>query len=283
MLRKLGIVLGVIVGLAAVVVAWAWWTTGRIAVQRVTNNVYMLTGVGGNVGVLVTNEGVVVVDTMTFVRQGQAIRERIRELTNQPVVAVINTHYHLDHTHGNPAFVPGTKVVATTNTLKNLRERDSAFWQDSPAKDLLPNETFEQTHELHIGGKTVQSHFFGHGHTNGDLVVQFVEDKVIHTGDLFFNGHFPNIDLEAGGSVREWPATLEQVFNIDFDTVIPGHGALSNRDGLRKFQEFMASLWSQTKAVVDRGGSVDDALQQVDIDRFGLIRIWFVPSLNRDF
>jgi glyoxylase-like metal-dependent hydrolase (beta-lactamase superfamily II) len=243
----------------------------------------MLSGIGGNVGVLVTDEGVIVVDTMTFVRQGGKILERIRGLTDRRVMAILNTHYHLDHTHGNPAFLEGTKVIATGRTLQHLRELDADFWRDPPASKLLPNQTFDSTLEITIGGKTVRLLHLGRGHTDGDLVVLFVEDRVLHTGDLFFNGYYPNIDLEAGGTVREWPATIERVLALDFDTVIPGHGPVSDREGFKRFQSFLASLWTQTKRVAERGGSLGDALGEVDLAPFGLRPIWFAPYLNRRF
>jgi glyoxylase-like metal-dependent hydrolase (beta-lactamase superfamily II) len=282
-MRWLRLTLGVLLGVVLLVAGWAWQRIGRIDVEKVTDDVYMLTGVGGNVAVLVTDEGVVVVDTMTFVRQGAAILARIRSLTDQPVVAVLNTHYHLDHTHGNPAFAPGSKVVATTNTLRHLRERDAAFWADAPARDLLPNDTFEDTRELRLGGKTIRAVHPGRGHTDGDLVVQFVEDRVLAAGDLLFNGHFPNIDLEAGGSIEAWPTTIERALQLDFERLIPGHGPVTDRDGFRVFQGFMANLWAQTRRVAASGGSLDDALSRVDIEKFGLRRLWFAPQLNREF
>ena len=276
-------VLGVVLLIVAAAGGFVWYRLGRVDVERVREDLYMLTGIGGNVGVLVTGEGVVVVDTMTVVRQGDAILRRVRELTDKPVVAILNTHYHLDHTHGNPAFRPGTKVIATGRTLQHLRERDGEYWRNSPARDLLPNVTFDATHEFRLGGRTIRAHHLGRGHTDGDLVVLFVEDRVLQAGDLFFNGHFPNIDLEAGGSVREWPATLERALALDFDTVIPGHGPLSDRPGMRRFRQFVSSLWSQTRTVADRGGSLEQAIEVVDIEHFGLRVIWWYPVLNRAF
>lgn len=283
MLRKLLLVLAAVVAIVVAVFGWAYWRVGQIAVERVTGDLYMMTGVGGNVGVLITAEGVAVVDTMTFVRQGDRIRERIAEITDQPVVAVINTHYHQDHTHGNPAFEPGTRVLSTARTLEHLKTRDAAYWAESPASELMPTETFEDEREIVIGGKTIRLHHPGRGHTDGDLVAEFVDERTIHVGDLFFNGHFPNIDLEAGGSVRLWDSTLGNVLALDFDHVIPGHGPVSDRAGLAGFQEFIRSLWTQTKAVRDRGGSLEDAQREVDLDRFDLTPIWFVPTLNREF
>jgi glyoxylase-like metal-dependent hydrolase (beta-lactamase superfamily II) len=280
-MRRVLVALLVVIALVA---GALWLGLGWLDHTQLTDAVHMYSGIGGNVGVLVTNEGVVVVDTMTFVRQGDAIRDRVRELTAQPVAAVWNTHYHWDHTHGNPAFPIGTKVVSTTRTLQHLHERDADFWRDHPAVDLLPNDTFDgETKQLTLGGKTVRGYYLGRGHTDGDMVVLFVEDRVLHTGDLFFNGHYPNIDLEAGGSVREWAATLDRVLALPFDKVIPGHGPAANRAALQRFREFMATLWRETDVIRQRGGSLEDAIRLVNLDDFGLSPLWFAPTLNRGF
>ncbi len=273
-----------IVVVVAVVGGALWWVVGTLDHVRLTDSVHAFTGVGGNVGVLVTPEGVVVVDTMTFVRQGEAIKHAVRELTDQPIVTVLNTHYHLDHTHGNPAFPVGTKVVSTAKTLQHLRELDADYWKERPAQDLLPNDTFDTgTKEIKLGGKTIRSYYLGRGHTDGDMVVLFVEDRVLHTGDLFSNGHYPNIDLEAGGSVKLWSATLDKVLALPFDVVIPGHGSPTTRRQVERFRDFMASLWKQTVDIRDRGGSEEDAVKLVNIDEYGLSTLWFAPWMNRGF
>jgi glyoxylase-like metal-dependent hydrolase (beta-lactamase superfamily II) len=177
----------------------------------------------------------------------------------------------------------GTRVIATTKTLEHLRKRDADFWAERPAKDLLPNDTFDAAKELTLGGKTVRALALGRGHTDGDLVVLFVEDRVLHAGDLFFNGHFPNIDLEAGGSVKEWAATLDKVLALPFDKVIPGHGPVASRAALQRFRNFVATLWTETVRIRDRGGDVDDAISLVDLEPFGLRPLWFAPQLNRGF
>ena len=107
-----------------------------------------------------------------------------------------------------------------------------------------------------MGGKTIRLQHLGRGHTGGDLVVLFVEDRVLHTGDLFFNGRYPNIDLEAGGSVREWDATLDRVLALDFDRVIPGHGPVTDREGIRAFQRFLRELWSLAERGAREGKSL---------------------------
>ena len=276
--------LGWLLAIVAVLGGAGWLVVGNLDHTQMTNDVHMYAGVGGNVGVLVTPEGVVVVDTMTFVRQGGAIRAEVARLTDKPIVAVLNTHYHMDHTHGNPAFPSDIKVIATKNTLEHLRTLDAAYWKDYPAADLLPNDTFDSgMKELRVGGKTVRSYALGRGHTDGDMVVLFVEDRVLHTGDLVSNGYYPNIDLEAGGSVKLWSGTLDKVLALPFDTVIPGHGTATSRRTVERYRDFMASLWSQTLTIRQRGGSLDDAIKLLNLDEFGLGPIWLMPTLNRGF
>lgn len=290
-MRLLRRLLAAVLLVVAAVVGFYWWQFGVLHVEEVRPGLHVITGLGSNVGVLVTDAGVVVVDTMTWPRQGRLIRREIERLTDRPVAAIINTHYHLDHTHGNPAFPVGTKVVATAKTLEHLQTLDARFWRDSPARDLLPTETFaaapadpsDDRWSLSLGGKTVEAVWLGRGHTDGDLVVRFVEDRVLHVGDLFFNGTWPNIDLEAGGSVRWWPDTLASVLALDFDTVIPGHGPVATRADLERFRDFMASLWRQTSTLAARGASLSEVRAQVDLEQWQVRRMWWFPILSRSF
>ena len=137
--------------------------------------------------VLRSERGAVVVDTMTFRMQGERIREAAEELAGGPVQTVINTHYHSDHTHGNPGFAPGSHVVATARTLEHLRTFDAGSWQGESA-GTLPNDTFHDLHEMSLGDKTVRSYHLGRGHTDGDLVTLLVEDRVLVMGDQLFQG-----------------------------------------------------------------------------------------------
>jgi len=175
-----------------------------LRVEQLDEDLHVLFGLGGNVAVLSTDEGTVIVDTMTLQYQGDRIRQVATELTGKPVVAIINSHYHLDHTHGNPAFDPGTRVISTERTLHHLLHTDADYFAGDAAP-LLPNETFVNDVRLDFGNKTLRLLSLGRGHTDGDSVVLFEQERVIHMGDLLFHRLYPNIDLEAGGSVREWP------------------------------------------------------------------------------
>jgi len=256
MIKKVLLAVLVVLGLTAV---YLYSQVRALDVEQLSEDLFVLRGMGGNVAVLRTVAGNVIVDTMTLPLQGERIRDIAQELTGMPTSLLINTHYHLDHTHGNPAFAPGTRVLATARTLSHLQALDAEFWQGDAAA-LMPNETFTDRHRLTVGGKTLDLVHPGRGHTDGDLVVVFVDEQVVHMGDLMFNQHYPNIDLEAGGSVQEWPATLDAVLALNFQRVIPGHGATTDRAGIGQFQTFMQQLGDIGRQAAADNQSLDDVL-----------------------
>jgi cyclase len=274
-------ILVVVIGAAA---AFVFVQLRSLDAERVTDDLHMITGLGGNVAVLKTGAGAVIVDTMTFTMQGSRIRHLAESLTGEQVVMVINTHYHGDHTHGNPGFLPGTQVLSTTRTLEHLNTLDAAYWTGDSAV-LLPNHTFEKDLEVRLGSKTLQLLHPGRGHTDGDLVVVFVEDGTLHAGDLFVNRVYPNIDLKAGGTVREWADTLDTVLALPFTHVIPGHGALSDRSGLEQFQRFMRQLAAVGADAKAKGLSLVDTQRQAALTEdagYQAMEIPLLVSLNRN-
>ena len=197
-------------------------------------------------------------------------------------VLLINTHYHIDHTHGNPAFEPGTRVLSTERTLSHLQALDADFWRDEAAR-LMPNETFSDRMALELGGKTIELIHPGAGHTDGDLVVLFKDENVIHTGDLMFNHFYPNIDLEAGGSVQQWVDSLETVLRMDFTRVIPGHGDTTDRTGLRQFLAFIAQLAQLGRNAAEQGLSLEQAVATGELTAdAGYERVRLVVPLHMD-
>ena len=283
--RKLGIAAALLIALIGLIVVYLYNQIATFESEKVTDAVHVISGVGGNTAVLETERGVVVVDTMTFPLQGRRIRDLAERLGGGPTQVIVNTHYHADHTHGNPAWAAGTRIVSTDLTLAYLDHFDGAFWNGAAAGSV-PNDTFEDTHEMRIGGKTIRSYRTGRGHTGGDLVVLFVEDRVLHTGDLFFHRIYPNIDLEAGGSVREWAATLDRVLALDFDQVIPGHGAVTDRAGLREFRDFVAELAEVAGDAAAAGKTLEQTLASANLKNdadFEEMSIPFVFKFDRDF
>ena len=255
-----------------------------LTAEQVTDDLYVLYGLGGNVGVLKTSEGTVIIDSMTFRYQGDRIKKIAEQLTGIPVSMIINTHYHFDHTHGNPAFDFGTRVIATNRTKHHLLQTDSEYF--AGAEPLMPNETFDDSKTLNLGDKTLQLLHPGPGHTDGDLVVFMVEDKTVHTGDLYFYKHYPNIDLEAGGSVQAWSGSIDKIMALDFDRVIPGHGPVTGREGLRQFQAFMGQLadignWSRSQNIsLEETLKTDRLTEDANYEPLKLV----IPiGLDRDF
>jgi glyoxylase-like metal-dependent hydrolase (beta-lactamase superfamily II) len=286
MKRILGWGLAVLLVLGGGAAIYVYQSIASIDAEKLGDDVHVLFGLGSNVGVLRTDRGAVIVDTMTFRMQGEEIRRQVERLTGREVEVILNTHYHVDHTHGNPAFPAGTRVVSTQRTLDLLKALDGEYFS-GPAAETLPNETFTDRHEIGLGGKTIRSYHLGRGHTDGDQVVLFVEDRVIHLGDLFFNRRYPNIDLEAGGSVREWADTLDRVLALDgYDRVIPGHGAVTDRAGIQQFQRFLRELWSQAEAAAKAGRSLQETLATVDLredEGYQAIVVPGILRLDRDF
>ena len=175
--------------------------------------------------------------------------------------------------------------MATERTRAYLELFDPGFWEGSTAGSA-PNDLFEDSHELRIGDKTIRSYYLGRGHTGGDLVVLFVEDRVLHTGDLFFNRLYPNIDLEAGGSVQQWAETLDRVLALNFEKVIPGHGPVTDRAGLLEFQRFIAELAEFASKSVAAGKSLEETLAAAALEHdghFEEMRFLYFFSFDRDF
>ncbi|MCP5130813.1 MAG: MBL fold metallo-hydrolase [Pseudomonadales bacterium] len=256
-----------------------------LEVEQLSDDLFVLRGLGGNTAVLRTSAGTVVVDTMTLPLQGRRIRELAIELTGADVVLLINTHYHLDHTHGNPAFEAGTRVLSTERTLSHLETLDADFWTGEAAR-LLPTETFSDRMTLQVGDKTMQLIHPGAGHTDGDLVVLFRDEKVLHTGDLMFNRLYPSVDLEAGGSVPQWVLSLEIMLQLDFDRVIPGHGATTDRAGLKQFLTFMTQLADIGREVANREMSLEDTLTTTRLtadEGYQAIHMIIPLPLDREF
>jgi glyoxylase-like metal-dependent hydrolase (beta-lactamase superfamily II) len=283
--RRVGVIATALIALTGLLAIYLYNQITLLEHETVTDSVHVVYGVGGNVAVLQSERGAVIVDTMTFPIQGRRIRELAERLGGGPTQAVFNTHYHVDHTHGNPAWPAGTQIVATERTRAYLERFDPAFWEGSAAGSI-PNDLFSDSHELRIGEKTIRSYHLGRGHTGGDLVVLFVEDRVLHTGDLFFNRLYPNIDLEAGGSVQEWGTTLERVLALDFDKVIPGHGPVTDRDGLLEFQRFIAELAEFASESVAAGKSLEETLAAADLEHdeaFEDMVFFYFFRFDRDF
>ncbi len=286
MRRILGIIATVAILCIGVTAVFVYQQVTSLRIERVSDDVHVIfDNVAGNVGVLRTDLGAVVVDSKAFRIQGARVRELAEKLGGGATQAIFNTHYHMDHTHGNPGFASGARFVSTRRTRDYLVHFDREYWEGDAAGGL-PNELLDGERELQIGGKTVRAIPVGPAHTGGDLVVLFVEDRVVHVGDVLFSRRYPSVDVAAGGSTREWANTLRRVLELDFDAVIPGHGQVTDRDGVHGFQRFLQELWSEVEAAARAGKSLEETLASVRLTQdegYEPRTIPFHATVDRDF
>jgi cyclase len=275
-------------GMLFILLAWVAYTQNQnqpaqLTINKVHDDLYEIEGDGGNVAVLVTNEGIVLVDDK-FDQDHDAILSRIKTVSQQPVKYVINTHYHQDHSGGNAKFLPTADVISTQNARTNILEHKQSNVTGpavAPARIVFTDET-----AVFLGGKEVRAKFFGRGHTNGDAVVYFPQLKTVHTGDLMA-GASPLIDYNGGGSLIEWTKTLDAVMSkLDFDTVIPGHGAVTNKAGLKKYRDDVEKLQTRVRGLVKQGKTEAD-LAKVMTDEYkwapgSLQQQWSVPGMMKE-
>jgi cyclase len=240
--------------LAALAGAWAAYTQNPpaprpLSIQKVKEDLYNIAGDGGNVAVYITGEGVILVDDM-YDRNYADIMAKVQTVTGQPVKYVLNTHQHDDHAGGNAKMMSSAEVIAHRNVRLNM----AALKQPGQ-----PRVTFDTGMSVFLGGKEVRSHYYGRGHTNGDAVIYFPALKTIHTGDLFLTIAFlPFMDFAQGGSAVEWTKTLDGLLGLDFDTVIPGHGPISDRAGILKWRADFVKMRDRIEGMVKSGKSKDE-------------------------
>jgi glyoxylase-like metal-dependent hydrolase (beta-lactamase superfamily II) len=253
-----GIILGALIVLGGMsVIAVALQGPNVAEIQKVKDNLYMITGGGGNTAAFVTDAGVVVVDTK-LAGWGQPILDKIKTVSNKPVVMIINTHSHPDHVGSNEAFPATADIVSQEVTKSNMVKLD-AFKGDK-AK-FLPKKTFKDKMTLNKGKDEIDLFYFGRGHTGGDAWVLFPAIRVLHAGDMFAGKNAPLVDTMSGGSAVDYGKTLMNAYNgiKGYDTIITGHSALMKPEDLKEYadanNDFVAWVQSEMKA----GKTVDQA------------------------
>ena len=216
----------------------------EIKATKVAGNVYMLEGAGGNIGVSVGADGILIVDDQ-FAPLADKNRVALKSLGEGKLRFILNTHWHGDHTGGNVAFGPEAPIIAHDNVRKRLStEQKSEFFKSTtPAspKEALPVITFDQSLSVHFNGEEIRVVHFPHGHTDGDSVIFFTTSNVVHMGDDFFAGSFPFVDLESGGSVEGLSKNVGEIIaKLPAGVkLIPGHGPISTLDGLKSYHQML--------------------------------------------
>jgi len=234
-----------------------------IKTTKITNSVYMLEGSGGNIGVLVGNDGVILVDDQ-FGPLSEKIKSAVKAISDKPVRFVINTHYHLDHAGGNPNFGgEGAIIVAHENTRKRLStdQFSAAFKMEQKALALegLPKITFTESITLNLNGETIQVIHVRNAHTDGDAIIYFKEANVIHGGDVFVRYGLPFIDQGNGGSIDGMISGAEKILTTanDKTVIIPGHGQLAVKKDVLEFKNMLQTVRGRVADGIKKGKTLD--------------------------
>lgn len=231
----------------------------KIKAQKAAGDVYMLTGAGGNIGVLATDKGLLLVDDQ-FQPLAEKIESAMSVIKNNELKYVVNTHYHGDHTGSNSYFSHKAPIFAHENVRTRLSDKTEYD------VNTLPVVTYKDGLTIHLANEEIKLTHLPSGHTDGDTIVYFKQANVLHTGDLFFEIGFPYIDLNSGGSVKGYLANVNyMVSNTPADAVvIPGHGKLTDINSLKAF----ARMIDYSIKLVEK--ALSEGKKEVDILKTGI-------------
>jgi cyclase len=258
--------------LAATTFAQQDFSNVEIKAIPVAKNIYMLQGSGGNIGVSVGPDGILIVDDQ-FAPLAGKISAALQKLNPGKLKFVLNTHHHGDHTGGNAQFGKDAHIIAQTNVRKRLGG------DNSDGKPGLPIITFDESLSVHFNGEEIKLIHVPPAHTDNDSVIYFTGANVIHFGDTFFSGRFPNIDLNGGGSVRGYIKNVgDSIKKVpEGAKLIPGHGPLSTIKELKEFHEMLL----ETSAIVQKAIDANKTLDQIKAEGLpAKWKSWEAPTLG---
>ena len=237
----------------------------EIKATHVRGSVYMLEGSGGNIGVSVGDDGILMVDDQ-FAPLADKIRAALAKLGDGKLQFVLNTHWHGDHTGGNVKFGPEAPIIAHHNVRKRMAAGQELLGrQVEPAPhEALPVITFDDSLTVHFNGENIHVVHFPKGHTDGDSVVFFDKSNVVHMGDQLFAARFPFVDLSSGGNVLGLERNIRKILqDLPEDVIlIPGHGPLSTREDLEAYQQMLADSIELVRGKVDQGKSLEEIQEE---------------------
>ena len=238
--------------------------TVKIRPVKIADNIYMLKGSGGNIAVLIGKDGTLMIDNQ-FAPLSNKINGAIKTLDPGEIRFLINTHLHGDHSGGNENFKRmGATVVAHDLARERMGKEqvNKAMNRVTPPreKDALPVITFSDKLNFHLNDEDIVLHHFDAGHTDGDLIVQFKNANVVHTGDAFVRYGYPFIDVSSGGSVNGFISTLDKILLLidDNTKVIPGHGEPATKADVKKVRDAVADIRDQVSSALKKGKKTED-------------------------
>jgi len=239
---------------------------GDVKVEKLSDSVVMLAGVGGNIAVLTGKDGVLQIDSGNPGTTPQVLKA-VQGLTDKPVTTLINTHWHGDHTGGNADMAKaGSRIFAHDNTRKRLSSEQfiEAFNSKVPASPevALPILTFSRSLTLYHSGEELHLAYVQPAHTDTDIFIHFAKANVLHAGDLFFNGMYPFIDSSTKGWIGGMVKAADKILAVvdDKTKIIPGHGALSTKEQFKQYRDMLVTVHERIAPLVKSGKSVEDTV-----------------------
>jgi glyoxylase-like metal-dependent hydrolase (beta-lactamase superfamily II) len=240
--------------------------TVQIKTNKITESIYFLEGSGGNIGVIMGKDGIIIIDDQ-FAPLTAKIKSALAAISDKPVRFVINTHFHGDHVGGNENFGgEGAIIVAQENTRRRLSTDQflAAFKAEQKAYpyDALPKVTFTESLTFHVNGETVQVFHVKNAHTDGDAIIYFKESNIYHTGDVFVRYGLPFIDNSNGGSIDGMIKGVDQIISLtnDQSKIIPGHGALATKKDLIEYRNMLKTIRDRVAGLRKQGKTLKEII-----------------------
>jgi len=239
---------------ATIVTAQGNFDQVKITITPITDHMYMLQGAGGNIGLSTGKDGVFMIDDQ-FAPLSDKIIKAVSAVSNEPVRFLVNTHFHGDHSGGNANFeAAGAMIVAHDNVRKRLAANEKT------ANAGLPIITFSEDATFYQNGDDIFITHVHNAHTDGDALVYFAQSNILHTGDTFFNGRFPFIDTNRGGSIQGYiEAAKKGLMLINDNTkIIPGHGDLATKKNYQDFKKMLEGVYSNVKKAIANNKTLEE-------------------------
>lgn len=244
----------------------------EIKTNKLTENIYMLQGKGGNIGLSVGDDGIIMIDSQ-FAPLSPKILAAIKKISDKPIKFLINTHWHHDHVGGNENIKnEGAVIVAHDNVRKRLSVDQFDEYRDVKRPALptkLPLVSFSDNITFHMNGEDIMVFHVDNAHTDGDAMIYFTKSNVLHMGDTYFQGKYPFIDLSTGGTVNGYiDAVKHALMLVDDDTkIIPGHMNLSNKKELTAYLTMLETLKTRVLAEIKKGKTENEVAENTTITK----------------
>ena len=238
--------------------------------EHVSGNIYCLNGQGGNIGILKSEKGLFIVDSK-YEKTADMVVKKIRSISSKPIKYLILTHYHGDHTGGIEGVGKNAILISHKNCLTSLAK--SLETKEMQKEYISKIKTYDKKMDIQFGNEKIKLLYLEPAHTSGDTVLVFETSKVIHTGDLFFNGLPPYIDVKDGSNTKNWIRIIEFLCKTYPDyKIIPGHGKVTDTQTYLQFANYLKYLRKEVKAAIKAGKTREQAMKEINLDSFSHIK-----------